>query len=799
VVYCGTHRGAPPGGCTVSAGPKVLYEFGPFRVDPDTQVLLRDGKPVPVTPKAFDTLLILIRNSREIVSKDELMKAVWPDAFVEESNLAQNVFVLRKALGDTPDDRRYIVTLPGRGYRFAMEVRTVLQDADDVVITSHSRSQVLVQQTEGPAHEVARPAVPGKRRRLRWIYLSGGLAAVILVVIATTVLRRTHSLPAGEIPSVLIGDFTNQTGDPVFDGTLRTALRLKLTESPYLNVVPEAGFQRAIKELRPVSGTPVGPTAAERVCGTLGATVVVRGEVLPGDQARYRIRLSTADCKNGRFLARQNAQASSRQDVLVALGHLVDDLRRKLGEPAASLEQFHTPIAEASTGSLAALKLFSTGEQRRAEGQDYETVSLYRMATDLDPGFALAYARLGTIYSNALEAEPSRQFFAKAFAMRDHTSERERLYITAHYYAATGELEKLREVYELWRQLYPRDLVPPNNLVDLYFSFGDLDKAVDAARDAVRLGPDHAFPYANLMEAYRRTGQFQDAKVYNEVMARKLDGVVVHVQRYILAFAENDTPEMQHQLDWAKGNPQEGELLNAAGVAAMGRGQMRLAKTLFANAGQVALKNGLPQFAANCDQEYAEFAADVGLSAEAQASINRVLRSQPNSREFLASAALVFANSGDLVRAGEYARRAEQQSGSDFGMKRILLPTARAAAALQRSDPAAAVRELKDVEPYDLSWMTELAPAYYRGIAYLQLKRPADAQKQFQKVLDHWAARPEAAYIPLSHLALARSDMLLDDRVAARMEYEKFFALWKDADPDIPVLRRARAEHARVR
>jgi DNA-binding winged helix-turn-helix (wHTH) protein len=162
----------------VSAGPKVLYEFGPFRVDPDQQVLLRDGKPVPVTPKAFDTLLILIRNSREVVSKDELMKAVWPDAFVEESNLAQNVFVLRKALGDTPDDRRYIVTLPGRGYRFAMEVRTVQQHADDVVITSHSRSQVLVQQSEGPADEA--PRLAGKRGRPRWIYLSSGLAAVMI-------------------------------------------------------------------------------------------------------------------------------------------------------------------------------------------------------------------------------------------------------------------------------------------------------------------------------------------------------------------------------------------------------------------------------------------------------------------------------------------------------------------------------------------------------------------------------------------------------------------------------------------
>ena len=784
----------------MAAGAKVFYEFGPFRVDPDKQVLLRENRPVPITPKAFDTLLILVRHSREVVSKDELMKTVWPDAFVEEGNLSQNIFMLRKALGDTPEDRRYIVTLPGRGYRFTAQVRTVMQDGEDLVIQSLSRSQMVVEQTDSAPGETLKAPATVVHWKLSWKYVLPIAALFTLVVSAALFLGRRHPNPLDETHSVLVGDFNNTTGDPVFDGALREGLRLKLTESPYLNVVPEAKLRSALKEVGQAEFAGVSPAAVRSICRRLGGAVVLSGRVARETIGVYRVQLTAADCLDGNSIAHAEVRAASRDDVLPALGRAADALRKSLGESEASVQQFRTPMVQASTNSLAALKVFSTGEDMRALGHDYETIPLYKMASDLDPAFALAYARLGTIYSNAQEVETSQRFFAKAFELREHASERERLYITAHYYAGAGETDKLLQVYQLWRQLYPRDLVPANNLVEVYFTFGELQKAVETAREAVHLGPDNSFPYANLIRAYQMTGQFAEAKaVYDDVVARKLDGIVAHIERYVVAFAEHDDAEMQRQLVWAKGKPQEGELLNEAAWAAMGRGQMRSAHALFTQAEQIGLKNGLPQFAANCWREYSQSAAAVELSDQARSSINKASQLAPESRELGAFAAFVFANSGDLRRADELANRIAQQVPSDFAINKIVLPTARAVAGLHRQAPDAALRELQMVEPYDLSWTTQLAPIYYRGLAYLQLQRPAEAGQQFHKLLDHWTLRPESIYVALAHLGLAHAHVLAADKSNARSEYEKFFVLWKDADPDIPILRRAKTEYAKLR
>ena len=774
----------------MAAEPRVLYEFGPFRVDPDKQVLLREDQPVSVTPKAFETLLILVRRSREVVSKDELMQAVWPDAFVEEGNLSQNIFMLRKALGDTPEDRRYIVTLPGRGYRFVAQVRTVTQKGDDVLIHGHSRSQMVIEQADGRLETV--PASHA-RRVLSWKYAFPALALLVLGAGYVLFFRKHQPRVLGEAQSVLIGGFTDATADPVFADSLRTALRLKLAESPYINLVPEAKLREAAKDIAPEAAT-TSPEVVPLVCKKLGASIVLTGAIVSETDNSYRVRLNAENCDQGGSIAHEETRANSRDDVLPAVGRAADALRQRLGEPTASVEQFHTPMVQASTSSLAALKAFSLGEEKLGEGQDLESVALFKMAADLDPNFALAYARLGTIYSNAQELETGRHYFERAFELRGHAAERERLYITAHYYAGRGETDKLLQVYELWRQLYPRDVVPANNLVEAYFVLGELQKAVESARDAVRLAPDAGITYASLIRAYRRAGQLDQAKaVYNDVIRRNLETTIAHNERYVIAYIEHDDAEMQRQLDWAKGKAQEGELLNDAGIAAMGRGEMRRAKALFSRAAEVGIKNGLPQFAGNCPREYAEFAADIGLVREARLNIAQALHAEPDSREFQASAALVFANTGDLRRAEEFAQKVAQQNASDFAINRISLPTARAAAALHRNAPEAALRELQEVEPYNL-----LAPVYYRGMAYLQLKRPAQAREQFQKVLDHWTYRPEAAYIALAHLGLGRAQVLSSDLTAARTEYEKFFTVWKDADPDIPVLQQAKTEYAKI-
>lgn len=787
-------------GCGMAAGPKMLYEFGPFRVDPDKQLLLRNDKPVPLTPKAFETLLALLRRSREDVPKDELMKVVWPDAFVEEGNLTQNIFLLRKALQDGQDSRRYIVTIPGRGYRFAEQVRTITQDGDDVIIQSHSRSQLFMQQRDIAPVSLTSKDVRGRSRmqsKRSWI----AIAVVVLAVSAFLLLKNEVRSAALQQPGlVVIGSFANRSGDPGFEGSLREALRTKLTESPWLNLVSESKARAALKTLSVADWSQLSADAARQVCRVAGGRVLLSGAVTTEVSGQLHVWLEASDCKDGRPIASEEVGDLTRGQVLAALGRAADGLRQRMGEPELFVRQFQTPIAQATTDSLPALKLFSAGEEKRAQGQDYESIPLYMMATSLDPQFALAYARLGIIYNNAQELETSRKFFKKAFELREHANQRERLYITAHYYAGTGESDKLLQVYELWRQLYPRDLVPANNLVTVYLNLGQQEQAVAIAREAVRLGPDNGFPYAMLIRAYQRTGRFAEAKaVYNEAAAKKLDGIVAHLERHIIAFAEGDEAEMQRQRQWADGKPQEGEIVKSEALAAMAKGQMRRAQVLFHHAAEIAMKNDLPQFASTCARSYAEFASEVGLAEQSRRTIEQVLRSEPHSREFLASAALVFANIGDLRRAAELQSRASQAGSADFELQNIVLPTARAVADLRRNDPEAALQELHKVEPYDLSSETELGSIYYRGMAYLKLNRISEADQQFQNVLEHWVSRPQTPYILLSHLRLGRIHALQGNKAAARAEFEKFFATWKDADPDIPLLRQARTEYAKLK
>lgn len=398
----------------MAAEPKILYEFGPFRLDPDKAMLLREGQPLAITPKAFETLLALVRRNREVVTKDELMKAVWPDAFVEEGNLSQNIFLLRKLLGDSPEERRYIVTLPGKGYRFTADVRLITPEQgsdEEVVIHSLSRSRILIEHDDVQHEDEAGISLsaPPPAARLTWrsVLLACGLA---IAIGAWAYLRRAQAAPP-EGRTILVLEITNKTGDPSLDGGLRTALRLALAESPYYNLVSEAALALASKEIEP---SPLPSQGATPICEKLKADVVIDGSVWRDGRGTNHVELRAATCGEKRILAREEARAVSDQDLLAALDHAADALRQDLGESRASRQQFRTPIEQASTSSLAALKAFTLGEDKRAQGQDFETVPLYRIATDLDPRFALAYARLGTIYANADESASARQHLCRA-------------------------------------------------------------------------------------------------------------------------------------------------------------------------------------------------------------------------------------------------------------------------------------------------------------------------------------------------------------------------------------------------
>jgi DNA-binding winged helix-turn-helix (wHTH) protein len=344
----------------MAAGTRVLYEFGPFRVDPDKQLLLRGDQSVPITSKVFETLLMLLRHSREVVSKDELMKTVWPDAFVEEGNLSQSIFMLRKALGDAPDERQYIVTLPGKGYRFVAQVRTITQDGEDVVIRSRSRSEIIVQQPDStPMGSRSAPAL-ALLRRVSWRFLIPFAAASVLLS-GFFIFRRVHP-PVGGARSLIVADFANTTGNEAFDGTLRAGLRLKLTESPYLTIVPEAKLRTSLKDRGGKPVTQILPEVARLVCGKLQANAVLSGAIGPQTQGGYRLQLNVTDCQTGTTIAREDEHASSQDDVLATLGRAADDLRTRLGEPAASVQQFRTPLARASTDRSSQYRFFGRAE-----------------------------------------------------------------------------------------------------------------------------------------------------------------------------------------------------------------------------------------------------------------------------------------------------------------------------------------------------------------------------------------------------------------------------------------------------
>src|SRR5271167_2267171 len=299
----------------MASGPKILYEFGPFRVDPEKQVLLRENQPVAITPKTFETLLILVRHSREAVSKDDLMKKLWPDSFVEEANLSQNIFMLRKALGDTLEDRRYIVTLPGKGYRFVAEVREVIPDDGDLIIASHSRAQMVVEQSDS-ARVATLPALPaGEDRGFNWKYLATGAGLALLAVCVIVFLQKRSSPVLGERDSVLIADFTNTTGDPVFDGTLRQGLAVQLEQSPFLSLVSDDRIQRILGLMGQPPDAQLTPKLAKEVCERTGSAAVLDGSIASlGSQ--YVLGLRAIDCGTGSILADEQGQAARKEDVL---------------------------------------------------------------------------------------------------------------------------------------------------------------------------------------------------------------------------------------------------------------------------------------------------------------------------------------------------------------------------------------------------------------------------------------------------------------------------------------------------
>ena len=665
--------------------------------------------------------------------------------------------------------------------------------------TDSKPSRTSVQ--ERPSLTLPAEAPTAKPRR-RWKTVAAAVTLAAILVAAGLYLRSRNGRTLTMHDSIVVADFANTTGDQIFDGTLRRALAVDLGQSPYLNVVSDRRVAAALTEMEKPTGERLSWGVAREVCLRTNGEALVTGSIAK-EENQYQIELSAVNCQTDKSIATVQVEASSRDAVIKALGDAGRQLRRKLGESLRSLERFNTPLAEATTSSLEALQAFTTGGTLRDQKGNAEALPYLKQAVELDPNFALAYAVLGGAYLNLEESSLGREKLAKAFELRNRVSDRERFQIESAYYRnVTGEMSKEMETNREWTRLYPGDALPHIRLANGYGTEGHFEKDAEELREAIRLAPEMSTPYTNLILVYTELKRLDEAKAtYEAARARKVESENLQIVRYDLAFVERDTATMQQLVESAKGKPSyENRLaLEEANTAAY-FGQFARSRELIQQAIATALAGGTKESAAQHAAQHAWTEAEVGNRIQAQQFAEQAL-SLSKGNDVLDAAALAFARAGDAAQAENLVEQLNQDFPAGTIMQNYTLPTVRALIEIDRQHPAQAVAILEAARPYELAMRSyaDLHPAYVRGMAYLQLKNGEKAAKEFEKVVDNAGLIVNSVIGALSYLQLARAEEMMGDHAAARTHYQDFLAFWKDADPDIPILKQAQAEYAKLK
>jgi tetratricopeptide (TPR) repeat protein len=642
-----------------------------------------------------------------------------------------------------------------------------------------------------------RSAAAGGGRVKRWKAAALGIGVLVLAG-AIAMLFLPRSTPAlTERDAILLADFVNTTGETVFDDTLKKALAVHLDQSPFLNVVPDERVRETLKYMGRSPDERVSGSVAREVCQRDGIKAMLAGSIASLG-SHYAIHLEALNCGTGETLAREQAEAQRKEQVLVALGKAATSLREKLGESLGSIQKFDVPLEQATTSSLEAFKAFSLGEVRRAAGLEPESVPFYERATELDPNFALAYARLGTIFGNLGEDEQSKPYRMKAFELRERVSQRERLYIESHYYmSVTNEVDKGIQSYELWKESYPRDSIPYNNLAGEYTNLGQFEKGLENGLEALRLLPDDYHGYQAVARAYLGLNRLDEAKaVLEAAREKKVDGPPIHASLRTIAVLEGDVAAQQREADWARGN-KEAEMGLAAEDAqqAAARGQMRRSRELFSRA--VAMSDGLnlSEFSAHTKLTQAMGEAVAGNLKRAADDVTAAV-ARSRSATLLLRAARVLAEAGEEGKALELASEAEKRAPSDPQVQSLMLPAFRALIEMKHGRGDKAIELMNAATPFD---RTRPGIRRTRGLSYLAARRGPEAVQELRATLDLRWLNPTDPIFSILHLDLARAYALSGDTASSRQLYQDFLALWSEADPDLPLLKQARDEYARLR
>ena len=634
----------------------------------------------------------------------------------------------------------------------------------------------------------------------RWVAVTGATVLVIGLAVGGWLFhtRKAHALT--EKDTIVLSDFDNKTGDAVFDDTLKQGLSVQLEQSPFLNLLSDRKVNETLKLMGRPAGDRLTPEVTHEVCQRTSSKAMLTGSIA-GLGSQYVIGLKAVNCNTGDVLAEAQEQAAGKEAVLKALDAAAVSLRGKLGESLSSGEKYATPVEEATTPSLEALKAYSLGWKMLFAKGDTAGLPFFKRAVELDPNFAMSYGVMSAIYSDLNETGRGAEYSRKAYELRVKVSERERFFIEGRYYlTVAGETEKATQTYELWQQTYPRDSLPYLMVGLISGGFGNWEKALEEHREALRLDPNSSVNYGNLGGAYMALNQLDEAEaVYKQAEERKLETQDVLPNRYLLAFLKGDAAQMAQLASAAMGKPGTEDAMLATQADTEGwYGKLKNAHELTRRAMDSAQRNDAEESAAEYQAAAALREVESGNSKQARADADAALKLAPN-HDVRTIAALALARAGDTTGAEKLATELDKSFPVDTMVQRYRLPTIRAAIALQRKDPNQAIEQLKVTSAIELGDQGQLLPVYLRAEAYLMLHDGNAAAAGFQKFIDHRGLVANFPWGALARLGLARAYAMQGNTAKAKAAYQDFLTLWKDADPDIPILIAAKAEYAKLR
>jgi len=778
-----------------------LVRFEEFELDLRAYQVRRSGRTLKLERIPMEVLLLLAERRGQLVTREEIIEKLWgKDVFLDTDNAINTAIrKIRQVLKDDPEQPRFVQTITGKGYRFIAPV-------------TEPGAKEEAQERKGDSARAAKTeeAATGTHLRKRWMLLVG--ATVAVAALALTGYFYFHRAPKlTNKDTIVLADFANSTGDPVFDDTLRQGLAVQLEQSPFLSLISDERIQQMLKLMAKPPDARLTPEVSREICERTASAAVLDGSVVSlGSQ--YVLTLRAKDCRSGDVLDEEQVQAARKEDVLYALSQIASRFRTRVGESLSTVKSHDTPLAEATTPSLEALRAYSAGWQASFSSGSAAAVPFLKRAIEIDPNFASAYAALGRMYGDIGESALSAENTRRAYQLRDRASDQERSFISLTYdLQVTGNLEKAQQTCDLWVQAYPRAWLPHGLLSGaIYPELGEYEKSVEEAKIATQIDPDFSIGYGILASSYvalERVGEAE--QTLQRASQHKLDIPDFYVERYIIAFLKDDKKGMQREATESREKPGVDDWMsNAEGFVSAYSGHLEEARKMSRRAADLARKADRREAEALYETDAAVREALFGnVSTASQRAGNALELSRGKDVEY--GAAFALALSGDSTRSQTLTDDLSRRFPEDTIVRFTYLPTLRAILTLKHSQPGDAVELLQTAIPYEsgtpieggsepLLGAANLYPAYVRGVAYLAAHRGREATAEFQKILDHRGIVVSDPIGALAHLQLGRAYTLLGDKTKAKSAYRDFLALWKDADPGIPILKQAQAESANL-